>query len=158
MTVLLYLILVTCGWFSVCGASYDFADHTFFDFATRAGKQFVWIVCSFGLGFVLLMLDDRFYDTFAYLIYAGLMALLVVTIFVAPDTKGSHSWLILGPVSLQPAEFAKFATALALAKLMDTYGFALHSWRGAFRVLPRRHVRHGAAGRTLRGGLFHCGH
>ena len=117
MTVLLYLILVTCGWFSVCGASYDFADHTFFDFATRAGKQFVWIVCSFGLGFVLLMLDDRFYDTFAYLIYAGLMALLVVTIFVAPDTKG-----------------AKFATALALAKLMDTYGFALHSWRGAFRV------------------------
>ena len=142
MTVLLYLILVTCGWFSVCGASYDFADHTFFDFATRAGKQFVWIVCSFGLGFVLLMLDDRFYDTFAYLIYAGLMALLVVTIFVAPDTKGSHSWLILGPVSLQPAEFAKFATALALAKLMDTYGFALHScygfalhsWRGAFRV------------------------
>ena len=134
VTVLLYLILVTCGWFSVCGASYDFADHTFFDFATRAGKQFVWIVCSFGLGFVLLMLDDRFYDTFAYLIYAGLMALLVVTIFVAPDTKGSHSWLILGPVSLQPAEFAKFATALALAKLMDTYGFALHSWCGAFRV------------------------
>ena len=134
VTVLLYLILVTCGWFSVCGASYDFADHTFFDFATRAGKQFVWIVCSFGLGFVLLMLDDRFYDTFAYLIYAGLMALLVVTIFIAPDTKGSHSWLILGPVSLQPAEFAKFATALALAKLMDTYGFALHSWRGAFRV------------------------
>lgn len=134
MTVLLYLILVICGWFSVCGASYDFADHTFFDFATRAGKQFVWIVCSFGLGFVLLMLDDRFYDTFAYFIYAGLVVLLVVTIFVAPDTKGSHSWLILGPVSLQPAEFAKFATALALAKIMSNYGFVLHSWRGAFQV------------------------
>ena len=134
VTVLLYLILVTCGWFSVCGASYDFADHTFFDFATRAGKQFVWIVCSFGLGFILLMLDDRFYDTFAYLIYSILMVLLVITIFVAPDTKGSHSWLILGPVSLQPAEFAKFATALALAKTMSAYGFVLHSWRGAAQV------------------------
>ena len=48
-----------------------------------------------------------------------LMLLLIVTIFIAPDTKGSRSWLILGPVSLQPAEFAKFATALALAKYMS---------------------------------------
>lgn len=130
-TIVLYLLLLVCGWFSVCGASYEFGNPEFLDFSTRAGKQLVWIICSFGLAFVLLMLDDAFYDTFAYLIYVALMLLLLVTIFIAPDTKGSHSWLILGPVSLQPAEFAKFATALALAKYMNAYGFTMRTWKSA---------------------------
>ena len=133
-TIGLYLLLVVCGWFSVCGAGYEFGNPEFLDFSTRAGKQLVWIVCSFGLAFVLLMLDDAFYDTFSYLIYIALMVLLAITIFIAPDTKGSHSWLILGPVSLQPAEFAKFATALALAKCMSVYGFTMHTWRNALTL------------------------
>ena len=128
-TIVVYLLLVAFGWVSICGASYDYSEHDLLDFSTRAGKQFVWIICSFGLGAVLLLLDDLFYDTFAYLIYAALLVLLVVTIFIAPDTKGSRSWLILGPVSLQPAEFAKFATALALAKCMNVYGFVLKTWK-----------------------------
>lgn len=134
VTIVIYLLLVVGGWFSVCGASYDYVDRDFLDFSTRAGKQFVWIVCSFGLGVVLLLLDDMFYDTFAYLIYAGMLLLLLVTIFIAPDTKGSRSWLILGPVSIQPAEFAKFATALALAKFMGAYGFVLHRWRSVLTI------------------------
>ncbi len=108
-----------------CGASYDYGDRDFLDFSTRAGKQFVWIICSFGLGFVLLMLEDRMYDMFAYIIYIGMIILLIVTIFIAPDTKGSRSWLVMGPVSLQPAEFAKFATALALAKYINSYSFSI---------------------------------
>lgn len=135
VTIFIYMALIIFGWFSVCGASYDYADNDLLDFSTRAGKQFVWIICSFGLGFVLLMLDDSIYDTFAYLIYIGLLVLLVVTIFIAPDTKGSRSWLILGPVSLQPAEFAKFATALALAKFMSTYGFTMKTWKNAGTLL-----------------------
>lgn len=134
LTVFIYLALVVFGWFSICGASYDYSDHDLLDFSTRAGKQFVWIICSFGLAGVLLMLDDLFYETYAYLIYGVLLLLLLVTIFVAPDTKGSRSWLILGPVSLQPAEFAKFATALALARFMNTYGFVLRTWRNALTV------------------------
>ena len=133
-TIVVYLLLVAFGWVSICGASYDYSEHDLLDFSTRAGKQFVWIICSFGLGAVLLMLDDLFYDTFAYLIYGILILLLVVTIFIAPDTKGSRSWLILGPVSLQPAEFAKFATALALAKCMNVYGFVLKTWKNALTV------------------------
>lgn len=121
--IVIYLILVVAGWFSVCGASYDYGEKDFFDFSTRAGKQFVWIICSFGLGFVLLMLEDSFYDMFSYVIYGLMLALLIVTIFIAPDIKGSRSWLQMGPVSLQPAEFAKFATALALAKYMNSYAF-----------------------------------
>lgn len=123
VTIVIYLLLIVGGWFSVCGASYDYGDRDFLDFSTRAGKQFMWIICSFGLGFVLLMLEDRMYDMFGYIIYIGMIVLLIVTIFIAPETKGSRSWLILGPVSLQPAEFAKFATALALAKFMNTYSF-----------------------------------
>ncbi len=134
VTVIVYLLLIVCGWFSVCGASYDYSDRDFLDFSTRAGKQFVWIICSFGLGFVLLMLDDTMYDMFAYLIYMGMMLLLIVTIFIAPDTKGSRSWLILGSVSLQPAEFAKFATALALAKYMSAYSFTLSNWKKVLMV------------------------
>ena len=95
MTMVIYLLLVIWGWFSVCGASYDYVDRDFLDFSTRAGKQFVWIICSFGLGFVLLMLDDMFYDTFAYIIYACMLIVLLVTIFIAPYTKGSRLWLIL---------------------------------------------------------------
>ena len=131
VTIVVYLMLIVFGWFSVCGASYDYGDRDFLDFSTRAGKQFVWIVCSFGLGFVLLMLDDTVYDFFSYLIYIGMMLLLIVTIFIAPDTKGSRSWLILGPFSLQPAEFAKFATALALAKYMNAYGFTMKNLKSA---------------------------
>lgn len=123
VTITIYLLLIIGGWFSVCGASYDFSDRDFLDFSTRAGKQFAWIICSFGLGFVLLMLDDRMYDLFSYVAYIGMILLLIVTIFIAPDTKGSRSWLVMGPVSLQPAEFAKFATALTLAKYMNSYSF-----------------------------------
>ena len=90
VTIGIYLLLIVGGWFSVCGASYDYGDRDFFDFSTRAGKQFVWIICSFGLGFVLLMLEDRMYDMFAYIIYVGMIVLLIVTIFIAPDTKGSR--------------------------------------------------------------------
>lgn len=124
-TIGIYLFLVTFGWFSVCGASYDYGDMDFFDFTTRSGKQFVWIGCSLGLGFILMMLEEKFYDFFAYLFYGAMMVLLLVTPFLAEDIKGSYSWIKFGPVSLQPAEFAKFATALGLAKFMNTYGFTM---------------------------------
>ena len=131
-TICLYLLLIIAGWFSVCGASYDFGSTDFYDFSTRAGKQLFWIFCSFGLAFVLLMLDDRLYDIYSYLIYIGIIFLLIVTIFIAPDTKGSHSWLVMGPVSIQPAEFAKFATGLALAKYMNSYSFSIKKRKTLF--------------------------
>jgi len=134
ITICVYLLLIVAGWFSVCGASYDYGEKDFFDFSTRAGKQFVWIICSFGLAFILLMLEDSMYDMFAYVVYAGMIILLIVTIFIAPDVKGSRSWLQLGPVSLQPAEFAKFATALALAKYMNVYTFSMKKIRNVVVV------------------------
>jgi rod shape determining protein RodA len=125
-TIGVYLSLLAFGWISVCGASYTYGETDIFSLDTRSGMQIVWIGTALVLGFVLLMLDDRFYDTFAYVIYAMLLLLLFVTIFNPHEIKGSRSWLVLGPLRLQPAEFAKFATALAVAKLMSTYGFDMH--------------------------------
>ena len=125
VTIVIYLVLIVMGWFSICGASYDYMDMDFFSFESRAGKQLVWMGCSIVLGFVLLMLEDKLFDWFAYILYAVMMILLFVTPFLADNTKGSYSWLKFGPVSLQPAEFAKFITALALAKFMNVYGFTM---------------------------------
>lgn len=125
LTIAIYLALVVLGWISICGASYDYGDMDFFSMDTRAGKQLLWIACSFTLGFVILMLEDKIYDWFAYLFYGAMMLLLLVTPFIAEETKGSYSWIKFGSVSLQPAEFAKFATALALAKFIGTNHFTM---------------------------------
>ena len=125
-TIGIYLALLTFGWISVCGASYTYGETDIFSLDTRSGMQIVWIATSICLGFVIVMLDDRFYDTFSYVIYALLVILLFLTIFNPHSIKGSRSWLVLGPLRLQPAEFAKFATALALAKFMSTYGYNIH--------------------------------
>ncbi len=81
------------------------------------------------LGLVLLLIDVRVYENYAYVIYGTVLLLLLITIFIAPNTKGSHSWLVLGPMSLQPAEFGKFSTALCLAKLFSSYNFVLNASR-----------------------------
>ena len=128
-TIAIYVALLAFGWISVCGASYTFNETDIFSLDSRSGMQIVWIVTSLCIGIVLLMLDDRLYDTFAYIIYGVLLALLFITIFNPHEIKGSRSWLVLGPLRIQPAEFAKFATALALAKLMGTYGYNINRWK-----------------------------
>jgi len=134
-TILLYLLLVIAGAISIYAASYDFDHASIFDFSEFSGKQIRWIGLSLIAGLLLLLIDARIYETYAYPIYAGMLLLLAVTIVIAPDIKGSHSWLVLGPMSLQPAEFAKCATALALAKLFSSYNFTLKGSANYYRVL-----------------------
>lgn len=131
-TIGIYLALLSFGWLSVCGASYTYGDTDIFSLSSRSGMQIIWIGTSICLGFVLLMTDDRLFDTFAYIIYGLLLILLFATIFNPHEIKGSRSWLVMGPLRLQPAEFAKFATALAVAKLMSRYGFDIHKWKDFF--------------------------
>lgn len=127
ITIVLYLILVTAGAISIYAASYDFDHASLFDLNEFSGKQILWIGLSLVLGAVILILDYRIYKIYAYPIYIVVLFLLLLTIFIAPNINGSHSWIVLGPVSLQPAEFGKFATALALAKLFDSYNFTLNA-------------------------------
>ena len=134
-TVIIYVALLSFGWISVCGASYDYGDADLFSLSARSGMQIVWIGTSLVLGTVLLLLDDRLYDTFAYVIFGILLLLLFATIFNPHSIKGSRSWLVLGPLRLQPAEFAKFATDLALAKFMGTYGYDINKTKDFLKIL-----------------------
>ena len=127
VTIVIYLVLVSFGAVSIYAASYDFDNASMFDFSESSGKQVMWIALSRVIGLIIMLTDYRIYKTYAYPIYIVVLFVLLVTIFIAPDIKGSHSWLKLGPVSLQPAEFGKFATSLALAKLFDSYNFTLNA-------------------------------
>ena len=134
ITVALYLILVLMGMISIYGAAYNFnlEDSAFFDFSQRYGKQLMWVGFSFVLAAVLLMLDNRAYSVFAYFLYGISIFVLIVTVFIAPEIKGSRSWLIFGPFNIQPAEFAKAITCLAVAKFMSSYGFKMNSAKDMF--------------------------
>nr|MDE5744566.1 rod shape-determining protein RodA [Paramuribaculum sp.] len=125
-TVGIYLILVIAGVFSVYAASYDFDNASIFDFNEFSGKQVRWIGCALALALMILLIDARMFETYAYPTYTFVVFLMIVTIFIAPDIQGSRSWIVLGPVSFQSAEFGKFATALALAKLFSSYDFRLN--------------------------------
>ena len=129
ITVGIYIIMVIAGWFCICGATYEFDAVGFFNIAERSGLQLIWIGSAFVLIFIILMLDKDFFETFAFLIYGLVLFVLVLTIFVAPNIKGSHSWLVLGSLHIQPAEFAKFAVALALAKTMNNHDFNLLTFK-----------------------------
>ena len=128
ITVIIYFIMVFAGMVSIYAACYDFDNASMFAVTEFSGKQLRWIGLSGILALVLLLIDSRMYETYAYPVYIFVMLLLFITPFVAHDIKGSRSWITFGSsMSLQPAEFAKFATALALAKLFSSYHFVLNA-------------------------------
>lgn len=129
ITIGLFLLLVFFGWLNIYGASYTFDQTSIVDFSNRAGKQFAWIMGSLVMGVILLLIDYKTYDVLAYLAYGAMLLLLLATPFLARDIKGSMSWISLGPVSLQPAEFAKCIVALAVAKYMGRYEYKISGWR-----------------------------
>ena len=127
ITVLIYILMVVAGMISIYAASYDFDNASMFSYDEFSGKQLRWIFLSLILGTVILLIDTRMYDAYAYPIYIFVLIVLLITPYIAHDIKGSRSWISLGPMSLQPAEFAKFATALALSKLFSSYQFVLNA-------------------------------
>ena len=129
ITIGMFLLLALFGWLNIYGASYTFDQTSIFDFSNRAGKQFVWLMGSLVLGVILLLIDYKTYDVLAYIAYGAMLLLLLATPFLAHDIKGSMSWISLGPVSLQPAEFAKCVVALAVAKYMGRYDYKIRTWR-----------------------------
>jgi len=128
-TILLFLTLAIFGWMNIYGAGYSFEQTSIFSFSNRAGKQFVWLMTALVMGFCILMIDEKTYDILGYWFYGATILLLIATPFLAHDIKGSLSWITLGPVSLQPAEFAKCFTAIAIAKYMGRYGYRVETWK-----------------------------
>ena len=126
-----YLLLVLIGWANVFSASHATDGAAVFDFATRSGKQLVWIVTAFGLAaFILFVVPARWWEGLSPWLYAGVVFLLVAVIFLGVEVKGSRSWFAFGPVRFQPAEVSKISTSLLLAALMSQTNYKLASFKG----------------------------
>ncbi len=119
ITVILYLIIVLVGWVSIYAAVYNEEHSSILDMTQNYGKQLMWIGTSIVLALVILMIDAKFFSTFSYLIYFLTIMLLIGVLLFGKEIAGSKSWFQVGSFSLQPAELAKFATALALAKYLS---------------------------------------
>lgn len=124
-TIGLYLLLVFLGWINIYAAVYNEEYSSIFDMSQRYGKQLIWIAAALLLGGTLLIVDSKFYVSFAYLFYGLTIFLLIAVLLLGSEVKGSKSWFQIGSFAIQPAEFAKFTTALALAKYMSSYNFKL---------------------------------
>ena len=119
VTVLIYLALVMIGWFSIFSARYNEAHPSIFDMSQVYGKQLVWIGVSLLIGFVVLLIDAKFFNAFSLWIYIAVLFSLFAVLVYGKATKGATSWIEFGPVKFQPSEFAKMATALAVAGYLD---------------------------------------
>ena len=123
LAILLYFLFVTMGWLNIYSAVYNpeaplwIFDAHFYD--TNAGKQLIWIGTSAVLIILILAIDFRFFESFAPVIYGAFILLLVAVPFLGITINGSHSWFKIGSITIQPAEFAKTATALLLARYLN---------------------------------------
>jgi rod shape determining protein RodA len=128
LTVFLYLALVVYGWLSIYSASFDDPNTPMFDLSQRYGKQVLWIALALVLAVAILIIDAKFFSTFAYWIYFMVILLLIGVLIFGKTVAGSKSWIQIGSFAIQPAEFAKFATALALAKYLSTLNIDIKNW------------------------------
>lgn len=119
-SIVLFLILVTLGWFNIYAAVYNEDRAGMLDLTQRYGKQFIWIAAALVLAIFVVIIDNRFYFFFAWFIYGAFMLLLLAVLFFGSKINGARSWFEFGSLSLQPSEFAKFATALALASYLNS--------------------------------------
>lgn len=119
-TILIYLVLVFIGWVNIYAAVYNEEHHSIFDISQRYGKQLLWIGLALVVAFIILLFEGQFFTTFAYPIYGVVLLMLIAVLLVGSDIKGARSWFKIGSFAIQPSEFAKFATGLALAKYLST--------------------------------------
>jgi rod shape determining protein RodA len=115
----LYFALLFIGLLTVFAVNFDKETSRFFDFSQTHGRQMIWMFISLALGFSILTFDINFFTKFSPVIYIALIVLLIITVAVAREINGARSWLQVGSIRFQPAEFAKTATALMLAKYLS---------------------------------------
>lgn len=133
-TVLLYVLIVIAGWLSITSASYDGASGDFLSFGHFYMKQLIWVGVAWTTAIVLLLLDVRYFHMFAYPAYFVGLALLVAALLFGREVNGAKAWFEFGSFRVQPVEFAKIATALAVARVMSAYSFSIDRPGNLFKV------------------------
>lgn len=125
LTVLLYLLIVAAGCLSITSASFDESSAAPLSFSHFYMKQFVWVGVALLTALVVLLLDGRVYHMLAYPAYIGGLGLLVAALLFGREVNGAKAWFEFGSFRVQPVEFAKIATALAVARVMSAYSFSI---------------------------------
>lgn len=128
--IICYLILVLIGWANIYASVHSSEPASIFDFSSRSGKQFVWIVTAFAIAItILFFINPRVYEGLSLPIYAATICLLVAVIFLGIEVKGSRSWFGFGPVRFQPAEISKISTSLMLATVMSQFEYKIGKFK-----------------------------
>ena len=121
--VICYLLLVFIGWMNIYASVQSSEAVSIFDFSSRSGKQFVWMMTAFVIAaLILFVINPKIYESASLLIYIGTVCLLVAVIFMGVEVKGSRSWFAFGPIRFQPAEISKISTSLMIAAVMSQVG------------------------------------
>lgn len=129
ITILIYMALCTIGWINIHSAVYN-PDKAFaFSFTAVDGKQLIFIISGLILGFVILLLESKFFSIFAPIVYGVTILLLIAVLVVGRNVGGNQAWIPIGTFRLQPSEFAKFGTALLLARYINTFNPKLTSFK-----------------------------
>jgi len=128
LLVLLYLVMVIAGWLNIFAAVYNEEHSVITDFSQNYGKQMMWILTSLVIAFFILIIDGKFYDAFAGVIYAISIISMIAVLFFGHTVAGSKSWFRFGDFGIQPAEFAKFATAMMIAKFLSPMGLKKNAY------------------------------
>lgn len=127
ITVLTYALLVLMGWLNIYAAVYNEEHQNIFDTSQKYGKQLIWIGTAAVIAFSILLIDAGFYTVFAYWFYGIVLMLCLLVPYFGREIKGSRSWFGVGGFGIQPAEFMKFATCLALAKFLSNENLVIVS-------------------------------
>jgi rod shape determining protein RodA len=129
-TIGLYIALVVMGWLNIYAVVYDEGVHQpIFSLTLNSGRQLIFIAASFVIIMGIVILDMRFYETFAYLLYGIILLLLLIVPIIGKEVGGNKAWIGIGSFGVQPSEFAKFVTALAVAKYIGSVGFRMDNLR-----------------------------
>ena len=128
ISILLWIVMIGFGWMNIYSANIMEADGAVFDLSQRFGKQLIWIGASLLLAMLLLVLDAKFYIYFSNLLYVLMLGLLLGVLIFGREINGAKSWFVIGGFQLQPAEFAKPITALALANLLTSHNYHLRKF------------------------------
>ncbi|MDP5082158.1 MAG: rod shape-determining protein RodA [Winogradskyella sp.] len=134
ITIILFLLLVGFGYLNILSASHEGEISSYFDTSKLYGKQLIFIGLTFILIVLILSFEAKFYERFASLIYIVAMLALIGLFVFGKDVNGARSWYGIGSMTIQPSEFAKFATALAVAKYISDLQTNMQTLKDQIRV------------------------
>lgn len=129
LTILIYALLVLMGWLNIYAAVYNEEHQNIFDTTQKYGKQLIWIGSAAFIAVMILIIDAGFFTVFSYAFYGLILLACIAVPYLGREVKGSRSWFRFGDFGIQPAEFMKFATNLALAKFLSNENIEVENSR-----------------------------